>query len=75
MYKLTLSIDQGVASRAKRYAKKRGVSVSRIVEAYLEAVSDPSPATRDPPILRSMRGVLTDARPKDYQRHLVQKYR
>ena len=41
MAKLTLSVDERVASRAKRYAKQQGVSVSQMVEAYLEAVAKP----------------------------------
>ncbi len=36
--KLTLSVRDRVVSRAKRYAKQRGVSVSKIVEAYLASV-------------------------------------
>jgi hypothetical protein len=38
MSKLTLSVDPGVAARAKRYAKRHGVSVSGLVETYLAAV-------------------------------------
>jgi len=33
MTKLTLSVDEGVVERAKRYAAGRGTSVSRLVEA------------------------------------------
>jgi hypothetical protein len=77
MSKLTLSVDGEVVSRAKRYARERGVSVSQIVEAYLAAVSDPSPRTRhdSPPILRSLRGVLKRADLKEYRKHLAAKYR
>jgi antitoxin component of RelBE/YafQ-DinJ toxin-antitoxin module len=76
MSKLTLSVDDAVISRAKRYAKKRGVSISKMVEAYLAAVAEPSthiPA--DAPVLRSVRGVLNKADVKDYKRHLAAKYR
>ena len=41
MAKLTLSVDERVVSRAKQYAKRRGVSVSEMVEAYLSAVAQP----------------------------------
>lgn len=76
MSKLTLSVDHRVVSRAKRYAKLRGVSVSEMVEAYLSAVAEPaSPATQDVPILRSLRGVLKKADIDDYRRHLAAKYR
>jgi hypothetical protein len=76
MSKLTLSVDHGVVTRAKRYAKARGVSISKMVEAYLSAVAEPStPDAADTPILRSVRGVLKKADLKDYKRHLETKYR
>jgi hypothetical protein len=76
MSKLTLSVDDNVVSRAKRYAKQRGVSISQMVETYLAAVADPSsPATQDSPILRSLRGSLKKADLQDYRRHLAAKYR
>jgi hypothetical protein len=71
MGKLTLSVDQRVVSRAKRYARKRGVSVSQMVEAYLDVVTEPTPvATPDAPILRSLKGVLGKANVEAYRRHL-----
>jgi hypothetical protein len=65
-----------VVIRAKRYAKQQGVSVSKMVEAYLATVvQPPSAATRDAPILRSMRGVLSKAQIGQYREHLAAKYR
>ena len=63
MSKLTLSVDERVVSRAKRYAKRRGVSVSAMVEAYLASVAEaPDKSSEDsPPILRSVRGILKKA--------------
>jgi hypothetical protein len=75
MSKLTLSVDDAIVSGAKRYAKKQGISVSKMVEAYLAAVASPSSPTADTPVLRSMRGVLKKADVKDYKRHLAAKYR
>jgi len=76
MSKLTLSVDDRVISSAKRYAKRHGVSVSEMVEAYLAAVADPaSPATQDAPILRSVRGSLGHADVAGYRKHLAAKYR
>jgi hypothetical protein len=77
MAKLTLSVDDSVVSRAKQYAKRRGVSVSEMVEAYLTAVAaPPSPNTIDSaPILRSVRGVLKNADIGEYRKHLAAKYR
>ncbi len=76
MSKLTLSVDEAVIGRAKRYAKKQGVSISKMVEAYLSAVAGPSTrVTADTPILRSVRGILKKADVRDYKRHLANKYR
>lgn len=37
--KLTLSVDDGVVRRAKRYARARGTSISRLVERFLALVA------------------------------------
>jgi antitoxin component of RelBE/YafQ-DinJ toxin-antitoxin module len=73
MLKLTLRVDDAVISRAKRYAKKQGVSLSKTVEAYLAAVADPP--TRVTPVLRAVRGILKKADVADYKQHLANKYR
>jgi hypothetical protein len=76
MSKLTLSVDDRIVSRAKRYAKLQGVSISRMVEAYLEAIADPSsPEARDTPVLRSLQGSLKKANVGEYRKHLTAKYR
>ena len=76
MSKLTLSVDDAVIARAKRYAKKQGVSLSKMVEAYLAAVAEPATqAPTDTPFLRSVRGILKNAGIKDYKRYLARKYR
>lgn len=74
MSKLTLSVDPAVIAQAKRYAKQNSVSLSKIVEAYLAAVTAPVEVTNMPPVLRSLRGILKAADPEDYKRHLARKY-
>jgi hypothetical protein len=74
MSKLTLSVDPTVVSRAKRYAKQNGISLSRMVEGYLASISAPPPAKRMPPVLRSLRGILKKGDPQDYKKHLAEKY-
>jgi hypothetical protein len=75
MSKLTLSVDDAVVNRAKRYAKARGTSISKMVEAYLAAVAEPpGGVAADTPILRSVRGILKKADVKDYKRYLENKY-
>jgi len=79
MSKLTLSVDGAVVTRAKRYARKRGTSVSRLVEQYLEMVSGKAAGDDGPvsPLLRRLRaefeGVTGDV--SDYRRYLERKYR
>jgi hypothetical protein len=75
MSKLTLSVDPSVVSRAKRYAKQSGVSLSGMVEAYLASVSAPLAAKERPPILRSVRGILKKGSPEEYKKHFAAKHR
>jgi antitoxin component of RelBE/YafQ-DinJ toxin-antitoxin module len=72
--KLTLNVDEQVVSRAKRYAKKQGVSVSEMVETYLATVARPVEREINTPVLRALRGTLKKARLDDYRRHLASKY-
>jgi hypothetical protein len=61
---------------AKQYAKRRGVSLSKTVEAYLRAVVEPASfSIRDAPILPSVRGVLKKAEITERGKHLAAKYR
>ena len=77
--KLTLSVEDAVVRRAKRYAARRGTSVSRIVEQYLDLVSRPAPSEEEglTPLLKQLRvemkGVSVDL--ADYHRYLERKYR
>jgi hypothetical protein len=76
MSKLTLSVDDAVVNRAKRYAKEQGTSVSKMVEAYLSSVAEGGgPVRKDTPILRSVRGILKRADVRDYKRYLENKHR
>ena len=78
MSKLTLSVDDGVVRRAKRYARARGTSISRLVERFLSLVAtdDANAAARkEPPVLRRLRGALKGISPDAHRRHLERKYR
>jgi hypothetical protein len=75
MSKLTLSVNPDVAARAKRYAKRQGTSVSRMVEAYLTSVMDPKTSQERTPTLDSLAGILKKADIEDYRKHLSKKYR
>lgn len=73
MSKLTLNVDANVVSRAKRYALQSGVSLSAMVETYLEAVVSP-PERAVTPVLRSVRGILKKSNPESFRKHLARKY-
>ena len=77
--KLTLNVDASVVTRAKRYAARRGISVSRLVEQFLALVSrSPRSGAEDlPPILARLRAELkgASANPAAYRKHLERKYR
>ena len=76
MAKLTLSVDERVVERAKQYARKRGTSVSGLVEQLLDlaasGVDNPQVA---PPVLSRLRGSLKGVDVRDYHRYLERKYR
>lgn len=38
--KLNLTIDEKIAARSKRYAAKKGVSVSKLVQDYLDKLTE-----------------------------------
>jgi hypothetical protein len=59
--KLTLSIDPEVIARAKEEARRRGTSVSDMVETYLAVVSKPEDlrkAIELTPLVKSFSGVI-----------------
>jgi hypothetical protein len=76
MAKLTLNLDDRVITGASRCARRRGISVSKMVEDYLAAVADSDlQADSVPPILSSLRGILQKADMNAYRRHLSAKFR
>ncbi|HEV8238044.1 MAG TPA: DUF6364 family protein [Thermoanaerobaculia bacterium] len=75
MAKLTLSVDDDVIARAKRYAEARGTSVSAIVERMLDRISQPLDDVELTPMVARLRGIAKGADPEDYYRYLERKYR
>jgi len=76
MPKLTLSVDARVVTRAKRYARQRGTSVSGLVETLLDLATAPSAESYEaPPVLARLRGSLKKGTRRDYHRYVEQKYR
>ena len=78
--KLTLSLDKAIIERAKSYAKSNNISLSKLIEAYLGALTknekEPSEIT---PLVKSISGVIelpADFDEKEaYADFLIEKYK
>lgn len=76
--KLTLKLNENVIERAKQYAKENNISLSRMIESYLQAVTlRKKTKMKISPLVESLTGVIelekNDYR-KDYSDFLSQKY-
>ena len=79
--KLTLRLEEELIVRAKRVARERGTSVSRMVAGYFESIEDRRPEDRrHGEITRRLRGSIkpdgddTRMDEVDYLRHLERKH-
>lgn len=63
--KLTLTIEEQVINSAKKYAQKKGKSLSHIVENYLKSIAtkDVTEPTLSPKVLKLMGSIKL---PKDF---------
>ncbi len=70
--KLTLTIDQSVIDKAKRYAKGKGRSLSDIIENYLKVLvkEDNTTVIDSTPITSSLRGAFKAPKDFDYKKEL-----
>ena len=66
--KLTLTLDESVISSAKKYAEKKGKSLSKIVETYLQSISSGSEENEElSPRVRKLMGSITLSEDFDYK--------
>ncbi len=76
--KLTLYIDDTLAENAKKYAKERGLSLSKVVNDFFKLLQHKENAKMPPsaPLTESLRGIMKSAQidEGDYKRHLEKKY-
>ena len=76
--KLTLNLDRDVIEEAKSYAKRNKVSLSKLIENYLDSVTKSSDKLRKiSPLVESLTGVISDRSAderKDYREYLNEKY-
>ncbi|NDJ14660.1 MAG: hypothetical protein EBY17_26270 [Acidobacteriia bacterium] len=78
MAKLTLSVNEDVVERAKRFAAAHDTSVSRLVEEYLGGLAPPLDLTGVPDHIVSLIGIVKAPPDFDYRKeygdYLVKKY-
>jgi len=77
--KLTIKLNKDVISRAKKYAKHRRTSLSRMIESFLDSVTKNEPDDIEiTPLVKSLSGVITLTEDFDYKKErtdfLIKKY-
>lgn len=78
--KLTLSMDKEVIEEAKKYARKKNTSLSRLIKSYLVSITRnrTEKDTDITPLVKSLSGVLPgmkDNYKKEYSHYLEKKYK
>ena len=76
--KLTLKLDTNIIERAKNYAKENNLSLSKLIENYLHAVTvSKESEVKASPLVESLTGVIKtneEEYRKDYTDFLLNKY-
>lgn len=77
--KLTIKLNSDVISRAKRYAKHRKTSLSKMIESYLDSVTKPdSDDIEITSLVKSLSGVISLTEDFEYKKdrtdYLIKKY-
>lgn len=71
--KLTLTIEQTIIEKAKKYAKGKERSLSNLIENYLKALTseESSNDIELTPIVKSLKGSFTEPKNFDYKKELT----
>lgn len=72
--KLTLSVDEEVIERARRYSREQGTSISQLVSTYLRQLDSPSDRKLSPMVERLLGILPSDLSVEDYRKHLEKKH-
>lgn len=76
--KLTLRMDEKLIAGAKKYARRSGKSVSRLVADFFSLLAQTVDEETDTisPTVKSLRGLMKSSklRDKEYKKHLEEKY-
>ena len=78
--KLTLKLDKEIIHRAKVYAESKKISLSKLIESYLQLLTNGNvTADNISPLVESLSGVIEvpnqDDGNDDYTDYLTQKYK
>ncbi len=77
--KLTLKLDESIIKKAKQFAKENNISLSKLIEGYLKALTnnDSSKDIQISPLVESITGVIAepDEERKNYNNYLNKKYK
>ena len=73
--KLTLTIEETVIEKAKKYAKDKERSLSNLIENYLLALTNEEASTQKEltPITKSLKGSFTAPKDFDYKTELTKR--
>jgi len=71
--KLTLTIEQTIIEKAKKYASNKGRSLSDIIENYLKAITKEEKEEQNSltPIVKSLKGSFKAPENIDYKKELA----
>ena len=77
--KLTLRLRKSVIERAKEYAHNQKISLSKMIEIYLESITASKEEVETTPLVESLSGVIELDPDFDYKReysnYLTEKYK
>ena len=75
--KLTLNLDKNVIEEAKNYAKSHKVSLSKLIESYLNALTrEPKKKSKVSSLVESLTGIIPDDFDdrREYRNYIDKKY-
>jgi uncharacterized OsmC-like protein len=78
--KLTLRVEEEVIKKAKHYSKRKGSSISKLFEKYINGLTDikleETKSETQTPTVTKLRGILKgfNVQENDYKKHLEEKY-
>lgn len=73
--KLTIRLPRKLLENAKRYARQRNTTLTKLINEYLYHIPAPIDALEDAPIIRKLSGTLSkEVSIADYKQHIEEKY-